>query len=370
MNFVSIQQSAGTFARGYVPTPLRTGYEQIVAHRTDDLYAYTAKGKGVVTAMSGKSVLVTYEDGTTRSVELGRRFGVAAGTTYPHTLVSPLKVGDKFDQGDVIAYNTHFFQQDFLNPKQVLWKAGVLVKTAIMESVDTLEDSSVISERAARLLETDLTKVRDIVVKFDQVIHNLVQPGAEVDVESILCTIEDAVTARNDLFDSDSLDTLRLLAANTPKAKFKGKVEKVEVFYHGEMDDMSPSLQELAMESDRNRKRLSREMKTTYTSGQVDDSMRVDARNLPFEQVVIRVYITGPMAAGVGDKGVFANQLKTIFGRIMAGTNRTESGEDIDAIFGYESISDRIVLSPEIIGTTNTLLKVMSKRVAEVYRGK
>lgn len=370
VNFISIQQSAGTFARGYEPTPLRTGYEQIVAHRADDLYAYTAKGKGKVTAMSGKAVTITYEDGSSKSVELGRRFGVAAGTTYPHEVVCPLKVGDEVNEGDIVSYNSHYFQPDPLNPKQVLWKAGLLVKTAVMESVDTLEDSSAISERAAKLLETDITKVRDLIVPFDQTVHNLVQPGAEVDVESILCTIEDAVTAQNNLFDIDSLDTLRLLAANTPKAKFKGKVEKIEVFYHGELDDMSESLQELATESDRNRKRLSREMKTTYTSGQVDDSMRVDARNLPFEHVVIRVYITGPMAAGVGDKGVFANQMKTIFGRVMAGVNRTESGEDIDAIFGYQSISDRIVMSPEIIGTTNTLLKVMSKRVADVYRGK
>lgn len=370
VNFVSIQQSAGTFARGYQATPLRTGYEQIVAHRTDDLYAYTAKGKGTITAMSGKAITVSYEDGTSKSIELGRRFGVAAGTTYPHEVVTSLKVGDTVEEGDIVSYNSHYFQPDILNPKQVLWKAGLLVKTAIMESVDTLEDSSAISERAAKLLETDITKVRDLIVPFDQTVHNLVQPGAEVDVESILCTIEDAVTAQNNLFDADSLDTLRLLAANTPKAKFKGKVEKIEVFYHGELDDMSVSLQELAMESDRNRKRYSREMKTAYTSGQVDDSMRVDARNLPFEHVVIRVYITGPMAAGVGDKGVFANQMKTIFGRVMAGTNRTESGEDIDAIFGYQSISDRIVMSPEIIGTTNTLLKVMSKRVADVYRGK
>ncbi len=370
VNFISIQQSAGTFAKGYRALPLRTGYEQIVAHRTDDLFAYTAKARGEVVSVTPRAITVRYENGEEVSVELGRRYGVAAGETFPHEVVTPLRVGDKVDSGDIVSYNSHYFELDRLNPKQVLWKAGVLVKTAIMESTDTLEDSSAISERAAQLLETQLTKVRDIIVKFDQTIHNLVEPGAEVDVESILCTIEDAVTAKNNLFDEVSLDTLRLITANTPKAKFRGRVEKVEVFYHGELDEMSPSLQDLASESDRNRKRRARELKIPYTSGRVDGSMRVDGRNLPLEHAVIRVYITGPMAAGVGDKGVFGNQMKTIFGRVMSGINRTESGEDIDAIFGYTSISDRIVLSPEIIGTTITLLKVMSKRVVDVYRGK
>lgn len=62
--------------------------------------------------------------------------------------------------------------------------------------------------------------------------------------------------------------------------------------------------------------------------------------------------------------------MKTIFGRVMRGVNRTESGEDIDALFGYQSINNRIVLSPELIGTTNVLLRLISKRVAAAYRSK
>lgn len=370
VNFISIQQSSGTFAKGYRATPLRTGYEQVMAHRTDDLFAYTAKGKGKITELTSKAVTIAYEDGSSKSIEIGRRFGTAAGLVFPHSLKSDLKVGDTVDVGDIVAYNEHYFETDSLNPKQALWKGGALVKTAIMECVDTLEDSSAISEATAKLLETDVTQIRDIIVDFDQTIHGLVNTGEDVDIDSILCTIEDAVTAQNNLFDDESIETLRLLSANTPRAKFKGKVEKIEVFYNGDIDDLSPSLQELAAESDRNRRRLSRELKTTYTTGRVDDSMSIEGTSLAFEKAVIRVYITGPVAAGVGDKGVFANQMKTIFGRVMSGINRTESGEDIGAIFGYQSISDRIVLSPEIMGTTNTLLKIISKRVADAYRGK
>lgn len=67
-------------------------------------------------------------------------------------------------------------------------------------------------------------------------------------------------------------------------------------------------------------------------------------------------------------KGVFANQLKTVFCDVSEKEIKTESGVVVDAIFGAKSIGDRIVLSPYIIGTTTTLLKLASKRAVEAYR--
>lgn len=62
--------------------------------------------------------------------------------------------------------------------------------------------------------------------------------------------------------------------------------------------------------------------------------------------------------------------MKTIIGRVMSGENKTESGEIVDAVFGFQSISNRIVNSPMAMGTTNTLLKVLSQRAVEIYKGK
>lgn len=65
---------------------------------------------------------------------------------------------------------------------------------------------------------------------------------------------------------------------------------------------------------------------------------------------------------------MFGNQLKTIIGRVMTGENRTVGGEDIDAIFGYVSISNRIVRSPEIIGTSNKLMQLITQKAIAAYR--
>lgn len=370
VNFISIQHSSGMSAVGYDVTPLRTGYERVLAHRVDDLFAYTAKEDGVITSVTPKAVTVTYKSGKTRSIELGRRYGTVAGLIMPHSLECHLKEGDKVKTGDLVAYNTNYFKVDPHDSTQALWKAGVMVKTAIMENADTLEDSSIISEKTAERLAAYVTKVREIVVRFDQNIHQLAQVGDEVDVETILCTIEDGFSSNNSLFADESLKTLRLISAYTPRAKYHGQVEKVEVLYNGEIEDMSESLKEITQTSDRHRRALSKQLNKPYTPGAVDNTMHVDHKPLEMDNLVIRVYITTLQPAGVGDKGVVGNQLKTIFGRIMSGKNETESGVPIDAVFSYESIAARIVLSPEIMGTTNTLLRVMSKRVADVYFGR
>lgn len=369
-NFISIQHSHGVSSKGNRATPLRTGYERVLAHRVNDTFAHTAKQNGIVTAIvPDKSITITYKDGSVEQIEIGKKYGTVTGTIVPHEIVSDLSVGDKFKEGDIVTYNKGFFEPDPLSKNQVLWKAGVLVKTAIMEHAYTLEDASVISERVAKELETSLTSVRTIVVNFNQVIRNLATPGTSVDLETILCIIEDSVTADSNLFDKNSLDSLRLMSANSPLAKTSGMVDKIEVLYHGDLEDMSDSLRSIAVASDKERAKHAKALGKKVVTGSVDGSLRIDGNPLELDTMAIKIYITGDTPAGIGDKGVLANQMKTIFSHVMSGVNKTEGGDDLDVLFSYLSISNRIVMSPEIIGTTNTLLKIMSKRIADRYFG-
>jgi hypothetical protein len=60
--------------------------------------------------------------------------------------------------------------------------------------------------------------------------------------------------------------------------------------------------------------------------------------------------------------------MKTVFSEVIEGEFRAEDGTEIDAVFGNTSINDRIVMSPYIIGTTNTLLGVIAKKAIAAYR--
>lgn len=350
--------------------PLRTGYERVMPHRTDDLYAYTAKDNGKVVEKSDEFLVIEYKDGERKTIELGRRFGNFSGATIPHSVVTDLKEGQSIKKGDVVSWNANFFQKDRLDPKQLAWRSGVLARTAFLEATDTFEDSSAISSRLAEKLSTEMTEIRHIRIQFDQEIRELKKVGEQVDLESILCTIENPVGAGDSLFDEEALKTLQSISSLNPKAKSSGRVERIEVLYNGEKENMSDSLKKLANASDREINNRAEKAGKPKTSGRVDANFRIDNRSLDMDTAVIRVYITGPRSAGVGDKGVFASQMKSVFGRIMSGVNETENGDAIDAIFGYESIANRIASSPIVMGTTNTLLKIIGQKAVAAYRGK
>ncbi len=370
VNFVSIQHGHGVACAGYHGAAVRTGYEQVVAHRTGDLFAYTAKKPGKVISLSETGMVVEFDDGEKKGIQLGRRFGNAEGAVIPHEVRASVKLGEKFKVGKLLSYNEGFFEQDFLDPSQVIWKQGVTVRVALMESPLTLEDSSAISRKTADLLRTRTTKTREILIDFKQSVRDLVKLGQALESEDILCIIEDETTSRNDLFDQASLDTLRFVSAQTPQAKVKGMVEFIEVFYHGEKEDMSDSIKALVSSADRSLAIRHRSIGKPVLTGSVDESYRTDGDSLNLDTVAIKIYITTEVDMGVGDKAVFANQMKSVVGHVLEGDVRTESGKEIGAIFGAKSIQARIVHSPDIIGTTTTLLGVLSSRVVKAYHGK
>lgn len=71
-------------------------------------------------------------------------------------------------------------------------------------------------------------------------------------------------------------------------------------------------------------------------------------------------------------KIVYAAQLKATVGYVYDDppclANKDGSmGMELDAIFGSNSVYNRIVNSPFLMGMTNTLLVEMSKKVADTY---
>lgn len=370
VNFAGIQNRHVVACEGYRQSMLRTGYEQVIPHRVGDMFAVTAKKPGKVISVKSEGIIVEYADGTRQGVILGRRYGNAAGLTIPHTIKTDMVEGQSFEVGEPIAYNTGFFERDMLNPKQIIWKSATLAKVVLMESPDTLEDSSAIAPRLTKKLITEQIKIKDIVVNFDQEVHRMVKEGQHVEPESMLCIIEDALSARNQFLDEETLDTLRVLSAQTPQAKIKGRIERIEVYYNGDLEDMSSSLRALAVASDKKIASRNTAIGRKAFTGSVSDEFRIGTDPLLMDTACIRIYMSAKVSAGVGDKGVFGNQLKTVFGRVFNDDVKTESGVQIDAIFGAKSLADRIVTSPYLIGTTTTLLILAGKRVVKAYRGK
>ena len=265
------------------------------------MFAITAPQPGKVLSVNKKGIIVEFADGTKQGYQLGRRFGNAAGLVIPHEIATPLKADNEFQVGEPICYNTGFFEIDFFDPKRIVLKNAFNVRTVLWESLQTLEDASSITEKVASKLVTSVTKVKTVLLAFDQTVTNLVKVGDEVEYDSVLCYIQDEVTAAGKLFTDETIDTLKMLGAQSPRAHVKGRVEAVEVYYHGDKEDMSESILQLAEESDKRFKYIANSQGKKYYSGSVDAGFRTDGNSLPMDCVAIRVYITMQAPCGVGD---------------------------------------------------------------------
>jgi hypothetical protein len=356
MGFISIQHDHGVAVTGQMENIYSTGYDRVVGHRTSELFAVSAKQKGVVKEVTESGITVQYADGSIKGYPLGRQYGENAGMTIPHMLITPLKTGSKILEGDAITYNKGFFKPDTLNPRQIAWCNGTYANFALCEPSDVIEDASVISQELADMLMTEQTKQRTIVIGFNQAISRLIKVGDAVKYDDVLCIIQDEITSGLDLYDEADIDSLKALGSQAPKAKYDGVVERIEVRYRGDKEDMSENIRKLVNQGDRELANLRKSQNKTVVTGSVDEGYKVKGNSIPLDSVAIRIFITGPEAAGVGDKIVLVNQLKSIVGKVIKEPMQAQDGSKVLGRFSYTSIARRIVNSPDKVGTTVAIL--------------
>lgn len=367
---MNVQHGHGIACENYKVSPVMTGYESTIADRVESGFAATAKQGGTVISVRDKGVIVQYDDGTKEGFEVGRRYGASAGMTIPHDLVANVKTGQKFKAGDVLTYHKGFFKPDTFDKTKVHWMNGTIATVALLESRKTHEDACSVSAKFGDELVTEVTSVKKIMINFNQQIHKLVKIGDEVKYGQELCFIEDSVTSSSDLFSEDTLNTLRYFSGQAPTSKVAGRVDNIEVYYHGHPDDMSSTLADIAQESDARLSRARRSAAKLDYSGAVDETFSVGGEPLLMDSAVVYVYITHKVRSGVGDKMVLGNQLKTEISEVYDYPVTTADGQPVDVIFGALSVYNRIVNSVFINGTTITLLDVISKKASSLYFGK
>lgn len=291
--FLSVQNSHTIAIKGSVPMPLRTGYDTVIAHRVGKQFAYVAKEDGVVTELTPNHIGIKYENGKIDRVEIGIQYGVSTGKIIKNPMVTDYAKGQQVKKGDVVVFNPHHFSRDFFNPSQVLYKNSTLSRVTFMESNDTEEDSSTMSLKLAKYFETPVTKVRTLTINFGDSVHNLVKVGSRVESDSILCTLEDAAFSDTSMFkDDEALDTLKVLAANSPRAKYSGTIMKIECLYYGDIINASDSVKSIIDQFDNERRKLAQQMKDGRPeTGQLMESVRVDGNPIQKDQLVLKIYI-------------------------------------------------------------------------------
>lgn len=367
--FITTQHGHTIASDAYRQPHIRTGMEAVIAKRVGKMFAVAALEDGVVTSVTDKALRVKYASGKEVGYPLGRIYGRAEGTTYPHDLIANKTVGQKFKMDDILTYNQKFFEPDFLDPTTLVMKTNAPVRTAFIESNVTHEDSCSFSARMGQQLTTEVTKVKSFIVNFGQNLSHIAKIGAEVAPSDILMLIEDEITAATGQYSEASLEVLKRLSHSAPKAKVRGILEKIEVFYHGDKQDMSPTLRRLVERSDAEIAKTAKDLGEPIVTGRVTEEYRVSGTPLELDKAEVRFYLTVRAGTGSGDKAVFGHQMKCTTAEIQRTSIFTEKGDEVDAIFSHRSVAARGALSPMLLCVYTTLLDELGKRVVKAYFG-
>ena len=367
VTFTNVMFTSTTFLHDSVPNRVLSGGERTVAFRTDDQWARKAKQSGKVTAIANDILTVQYDDGETESFSIGRYFGTWSGNIIPHQIDTTFKVGDVFGKDDIIAYNSYYFEPDNLNPRHVIFKRGIRGNVLFWEARDTLEDANSISFDFSKRLSTSATEKRIVTIPADHNVEMLIKEGGVVDPETILCTLRPPLSGLSSRYNAEQLDALDALNTLTPKAKYDGVIERIELMYTGELDDMSESLQEIVSTYDAKLYRNNRKLANPVKTAKIDPNYSIKGRDVGADQVVLIYYITKLFGATSGDKLVLGNQMKTIISNVVETPYVAEDGTVVDVTFSRQGISNRIVNSMDLQGTANTVLALIEKEMIEAF---
>ncbi|AFI55359.1 hypothetical protein TSMG0076 [Halocynthia phage JM-2012] len=362
-NFGRIQYDAWANAVGQMVMPCRTGVELTVAHKVNRKFALVSKESGSIVKVDDIGMEVLYASGKVDKVQLGRIFGSNAGKTIPHEMVTDRKVGYKFKVGEVLAWNKYFFERDWIETTQVAMFAGVPSFIALRETQGTYEDASTQSESFSKKLVSRVSHIRDILVEYDNNIKMNVKVGDEVEDDTSLANILPAGVDFTD--DTSSLD---YQSTTSPKSKYRGLVERIEVLYCGDVTDASSTVKSIINKGDKERKRIA-EYSGEFPRGEVKDPTYFGQNFLGRNSCLVRVYITGNNEFQAGDKMGYMHALKTVSGKIYSTKYQTINGLPIDGDFSYKGILSRIVESPVYEGIANMFVRQVGLNACKVYDG-
>lgn len=380
LNFTSVQMSHVLPTNGYECLRIRTGYEKVVAVRTNDMYAYTAKDDGVVTDVDEALGMYTikYKNGEVHTLSSKTQYGLCSELVTTQKQTMTVKLGDKFRKNDILRYNPEFFEPDFENTRQVCFKHGAIATVAIMDNSVTFEDSSAITKDFGKKLVIEPVNIRMIELTSSTIVQEYKNIGDHVEMSDPLIVFEAGNTADMSMmgFDDESLAYLEKLNRNSPKAKYTGKIVKVDCYYGCDLTEMHPSMAGMIRKYIRERNQeanYAKDSKSTYDFLSIKPlpiGSKFKGRMINKDTVILQYYIQESIESGIGDKIVIDSSLKTVTSSVMdIPPVGVSSSRPIDVIFSATSISNRIVNSPIIEGIAETVLEKLEDDVLKMYFG-
>lgn len=365
--FSSVQQSQVMACDNYTINPLRTSYDTIIAYRASELYSSFAKQDGVIKSIKPEGIVVEYADGSEGKFSLGYEVGKGAGEIHRHVKITDMVEGQKFTKGEVLAWDSGFFDRDPIDRKRVVWKSGGLARIALIEDQFTFEDSIGISKKFAQSSTTPYVKLNDFKLNADQSIKLHVKVGDNVEYDQILCDIQDPVTSSFDTPDDELFDGLDRLGIKQIHAKQPGKIVRIDVVYNGDIETWSESAKAFVKKFDGVRGKEAQYKQDESKTGNVLGNTNYGKSKVYPGTAVVYIYIDNKIDTTTADKFVVGNQMKGTVGFIYEYPIYTVDGREVDITFSLKSLLNRMVLSLRDKLVANEINNVYTSRMISKY---
>lgn len=365
---------------------ISSGMNKTLAYMISDDFAFKAKQDGVVTKIdkANRLALLEYVDGTKDAIDLDNKLDKNANMGfYIHQLFTMVyNEGERFREGDVLAYNPSYFSG---KGKNVDYKPGTLAKIAIAATDNAYEDSTLIAESLGERCASKINFLKPITLGKNAIIHKLLDIGTIVD------TGDHIIEFTNSFDDPDATEMIQRLTATIGEddfaaianesvdAKFKGIITNIEIFYNCPFEELNPSIQTVIKKYKNRLANRANAIKDVHTgSVHVPPLEQVTAKKVngtEFPQdggVIICVWTEYEDIMGQGDKLTFSTALKGVISKVLKNSEAPISDyrpeDHIEAVLTPTGIISRMTSDIYSMTFGNKVLVETGKQVREIWK--
>jgi hypothetical protein len=369
---------------------INSGAHKAIAHLIGDDFAYKAKAAGSVEGVDEKNqvVILAYDDGEKGLIDTKPKLNKnsKAGFYLECQLRHQLRVGQRFEAGEILAYDPTFFKPGSAfsgGPKSIELATGLLRKVALAADAGTFEDSMLESHSLAKDLGFPVVTDKFVALGKNSHVSKIAKIGDVIRASDPLMVFE------NSFNEEEVNDVLRRLGSqfgqeiielgrNTVSSKTSGRVVDVRVFYNVHADQLSPSLRTVVEEYIAENRRRSDIVRRHQSDdivqiSQMDQTKYEKLFGQEFDGVLLQFFVSHVDECTVGDKISAQVALKGVISQVLDDSVRPyaagSKGDPIDLVVSPMSVISRMTVDLYANLYTNKILVELKRSCGRIWRG-
>jgi len=388
MNFIQTAKHSMRTAKSF-PLLISNGTDEAMPYMSSDTYVVKALADGFVKELNEEYMLLEYnseilidkQNHKTQYVNLKEEVKKNSDGGFYITvkLDTDLHVGDKFKDGDIVAYDKSSYSNKNGEADYLAYNLGTLAKIAILNTDEGYEDSTTVSDWLSGAMASDVVTCEPYTFSKSTNVYNVKKVGDPIQEGEALLIMQNAFD------DEDANALLKYITGDKSfvsdlgrirlKSKFTGVVQDIKIYRTCEIEEMSESLAKLVTEYEKGIKNKREIYKNNNLPGEntldPDFKMRAEGKlKNVVDGVMIEFYIKYHDKLSVGDKIVAQSANKGVVRSIFPEGNEPFSeyrqDEKIHALFASRSFNARMVFSVIRSAAINKCLIELDRKVKDI----